>query len=204
MRMRKTQALLDCHLAELKTCVRCPEMKGPVVVAGPVVSKVFLVGQAPGPREGILQRPFAWTAGKTLFGWFARIGGDEASFRQRAYIAAVCRCFPGKTAHGGDRVPTQEEILCCADWMRREIELLQPELILPVGRLAIVQFIAPGPLASIIGKAFRVNRFGHECDAIPLPHPSGASTWFKKEPGRTLLARALKLIAKHPAWLKGG
>jgi uracil-DNA glycosylase len=41
---------------------------------------------------------------------------------------------------------------------------------------------------------------GWEADVIPLPHPSGASTWFKMEPGRTLLAQALNLIAAHPAW----
>ena len=41
---------------------------------------------------------------------------------------------------------------------------------------------------------------GIEADLIPLPHPSGASTWFKMEPGKRLLPEALALIADHPAW----
>ncbi|MBI4508002.1 MAG: uracil-DNA glycosylase family protein [Deltaproteobacteria bacterium] len=175
-------------------------MVGPVVTPRPVVSKVFLVGQAPGPREGALGRPFAWTAGKTLFKWLGGLGVDEETFRARAYIAAVCRCFPGKTAHGGDRVPTSSEIASCTGWMEREIELLRPELIIPVGRLAIEQFVPGQPLAEVIGTKHRVKAFGHPCDAIPLPHPSGASTWFKREPGRTLLEKALEVLARHPAW----
>ena len=79
---------------------------------------------------------------------------------------------------------------------------MQPELIIPVGRLAIERFLPAGPLANVIGKKFKVTAFGHTCDVIALPHPSGASTWFKMEPGKTLLAEALGLIGKHPAWKK--
>ncbi|HEY1547317.1 MAG TPA: uracil-DNA glycosylase family protein, partial [Kofleriaceae bacterium] len=78
-------------------------MIGPVVTGEPVMSPVMLVGQAPGIKEGPAGRPFAWTAGKTMFQWFSEIGLDEASFRSRVYMAAVCRCFPGKANGGGDR-----------------------------------------------------------------------------------------------------
>jgi uracil-DNA glycosylase len=83
--------------------------------------------------------------------------------------------------------------------MEREFALLQPELILPVGKLAQAQFFPPAPLAEVIGKSFRIDYRGHAADCIPLPHPSGASPWHRMEPGRTLLRRALKLIAAHPA-----
>lgn len=195
-----TQHAIESHLAEVKACKKCPNMIGPVVTPRPVVTKVYLVGQAPGPHEGRLGQPFAWTAGKTLFRWFEEIGIDEETFRSRAFIGAVCRCFPGKTKQGGDRVPGPEEVEACSGWMRREIALLKPELVIPVGRLAIEQFLPPGPLADVIGKEHRDKIYGHECDIIPLPHPSGASTWFKMEPGKTLLKKALKLLAKHPAW----
>ncbi|HEY3323286.1 MAG TPA: uracil-DNA glycosylase family protein [Planctomycetota bacterium] len=175
-------------------------MVGPVVTSRPVVSKIYLVGQAPGPHEGQLGRPFAWTAGKTLFRWFSSIGVDEEQFRSRVYMAAVCRCFPGKTKQGGDRVPSPEEIDACADWMKREIEILKPELIIPVGRLAIERFVPAAPLSEIIGSQRRVEVFGHRCDLIALPHPSGASTWFKREPGKSLLTQALALLAAHPRW----
>ena len=198
--MTVTKKKLQVHLGELAACDRCPTMVGPVVAPPPVVSRVYLAGQAPGPHEAKLGRPFAWTAGKTLFSWFETIGLDEAAFRRLAFIGAVCRCFPGKTKHGGDRVPSAAEIENCSGWMAREIELLRPELIIPVGRLAIERFLPAAPLDRLVGRKLRTSAFGHECDAIPLPHPSGASTWFKVEPGRTLLGKALRELARHPAW----
>ena len=75
-------------------------MTGPPVTGSPVVSPVVLIGQAPGPKEIEANKPFAWTAGKTLFGWFSRIGLEEDVFRSRIYMAAVCRCFPGKNPKG--------------------------------------------------------------------------------------------------------
>jgi uracil-DNA glycosylase len=188
------------HVAEVLACRKCTGMVGPVVTSRPAVGKVYLVGQAPGPHEGKFGQPFAWTAGKTLFKWFESLGVDQETFRSRVFMAAVCRCFPGKASGGGDRVPSHEEVQACSGWMRREIELLKPELIIPVGRLAIEQFLEPAPLAELIGKVHRVRAFDHECDLIPLPHPSGASTWFKMEPGISLLKKALKLLGRHPAW----
>lgn len=198
--MKNAQRVIQQHIDEVKACDKCPKMIGPVVTPRPVFSKVYLVGQAPGPHEGRLGQPFAWTAGKTLFRWFETIGVDEEMFRSRAYIAAVCRCFPGKTKQGSDRVPSPDEVDACAGWMRREVELLKPDLIVAVGRLAIERFLPPQPLAEIIGKKHRGRVFDHECDIIPLPHPSGASTWFKMEPGKTLLQKALKLLGRHSAW----
>ena len=55
-------------------------------------------------------------------------------------------------------------------------------------------------LDAVVGRCHRVTWHGHEVDAIPLPHPSGASTWHRTEPGKTLLERALGLVAAHPAW----
>jgi uracil-DNA glycosylase len=83
--------------------------------------------------------------------------------------------------------------------MEDEIRTLRPRLIIPVGRLAIVQFIDCARLEKVIGRKFRVTRAGHRFDMIPLPHPSGASPWHKIPPGNALTERALKLIARHPA-----
>ncbi len=178
-------------------------MVGTPVAPPPVLSRVMLIGQAPGPREASIGRPFAWTAGRTLFSWFQRLGVDEATVRSRCYIAAVCRCFPGKAPSGGDRVPGRDEIAACSVWLRREVELLKPALIIPIGRLAIEQVLPPAPLDTLIGRSFRVTLFGHASDCVPLPHPSGASTWFRREPGIALLADALALIGRHPAWRQG-
>ncbi len=103
----KRLALIAEHQAALRECTKCSDMIGPVVMGAAVASPVLLVGQAPGDKEPKLGRPFAWTAGKNLFKWFATLDVDEATFRARVYMAAVCRCFPGKNPKGGDRVPSE-------------------------------------------------------------------------------------------------
>jgi uracil-DNA glycosylase len=193
--------LLSLHVQQLRACTLCPSMNKPVVSGGPVLSKVLLVGQAPGDKEPVLGRPFAWTAGKTLFRWFEEsIGLSESSFRNTIYMAAVCRCFPGKKETGGDRVPSREEIANCSNWLQREIEILNPELVLAVGKLAIEQFLAGVRLDEVVGKMFRVSYAGQQFDLLPLPHPSGASPWHRMEPGKTLLGKALTLARNHPAF----
>ena len=172
----------------------------PPVSGGPVLSNVMLVGQAPGVKEPVLARPFAWTAGKTLFSWFHQFCAmTEAEVRARIYFAAVCRCFPGKTAAGGDRVPAPDEVRNCSRWMHGEFDILRPQLVIAVGKLAISQFIALGKLDEVIGRTFRLRRERRAFDLIPLPHPSGASPWHRIAPGKQLLEEAMHLIAAHPA-----
>jgi len=195
------QRQLDALVTRLRACTICPKMHRPAVSGGAIWSRVISVGQAPGTKEPVLGRPFAWTAGKTLFGWFHRACGmTEAEFRDAIYMAAVCRCFPGKNAAGGDRVPDAQEIVNCSSWLEAEIALLRPALVLPIGKLAIQQFVAFDRLTDIIGKKLPVTYGGHTFDIVPLPHPSGASPWHRMEPGKTLLDQALQLIIRHPAW----
>lgn len=188
------------HQNRLRGCKSCPKMIPPVIIGQPVYSEILLIGQAPGDKEGELGRPFAWTAGKTLFKWFESIGVTECDFRKQVYMAAVCRCFPGKNPKGGDRVPNKKEVDTCSPWLNREIELLQPNLILPVGKLAISRFMPVNKLAEVIGRKFHLNINGLAVDIIPLPHPSGASTWHRMSPGKELLKQALNLLAKHESW----
>ena len=200
-RHNKAAELLAQHVTRLRACELCPQMHKPVVSGGPVVSRVMLVGQAPGDKEPVLGRPFAWTAGRTLFRWFDEsCGMDESAFRASIYMAAVCRCFPGKQPGGGDRVPAPDEILNCSAWLKSELEILRPALVIPVGKLAIAQFIPVAKLDTLIGRSFPVEHFSRSFDLIPLPHPSGASPWHRMEPGKTLLSKALRLIAAHPAF----
>ncbi|HEX8078185.1 MAG TPA: uracil-DNA glycosylase family protein, partial [Chthoniobacterales bacterium] len=121
--------------------------------------------------------------------------------------------FPGKASGGGDRVPSPNEISKCSSWLSDEFEILRPRLVIPVGRLAIAQFITFQKLDEVIGREFRVNRTvaASLCEAssptgrrlkidlIPLPHPSGASPWHKLAPGKELLAKAMRKISRHPA-----
>ncbi len=119
-------------------------------------------------------------------------------------MAAVCRCFPGKapSGGGGDRVPSADEIAACSrHHLRAEVQILKPQLVIPVGKLAIDQLLPDiDKLTEVIGTPRRATLAGQAFDMIALPHPSGASTWHRTEPGKTLLVRALSLIAQHDAW----
>lgn len=194
--------------ATIAACRVCPKMVGAPVYGPPVESSLFLLGQAPGPHEESLGRPFAYTAGKTLFSWFREVCGvPEARFRANVYMAAVARCYPGKgKGGGGDRVPDAEEILRCGSHLQAELEILRPRLILAVGKLAISQvlgrekFGTTAKLTSVVGRKMESTYHGVRADVICLPHPSGLSSWHKTEPGKSLLREALFLVRDHPAW----
>jgi uracil-DNA glycosylase len=187
------------HLEALFACRACPNVMGEPVT-GPVAgARVMLVGQAPGPREAGLGRPFAYTAGRRLFAWFEQfVGIDEETFRKRIYIAAVIRCFPGRDPKaGGDRVPDATEIANCAAHLDRELRMLRPRLVIAVGTLAAKQLIGMAELKAIVGRMHRVTRAGQTFDVVVLPHPSGRSTWTNKPEHRALLEQSLKLIGER-------
>jgi uracil-DNA glycosylase len=158
----------------------------------------MLVGQAPGKVEAAGGKPFAGRAGKTLFRWLERAGVDEETARDRIYIAAVTRCYPGPSPSGrGDRVPSPAEQEACAVWLDAELRLVRPTLLIPVGRLAIARFLPTEPLDRLIGKAHDVEHVGGRSMTIPLPHPSGASSWIHEGDHPRLLDRALVLIGRE-------
>jgi uracil-DNA glycosylase len=202
---RRLARLKTVHFA-LDQCSECKYMIGPVVHGPPVLTPIMLVGQAPGPREGEFGRPFAWTAGKTLFQWLeATVFASEEEVREKIYMAAVCRCFPGKadSSFGGDRRPDAGEVAACRPFLEREVAILKPRLVLAIGQLAMVEVMGARAknrkLDDIVGTVERnVVWHGVELDVIALPHPSGISTWHKVEPGKTLLKKALTEIHNHP------
>jgi uracil-DNA glycosylase len=189
------------HIAALTACAACPNVFGRPVVGAVAEARVMLVGQAPGPHEADAQRPFAYTAGKRLFTWMARLGVDEETFRERVHIAAVIRCFPGKDAKsGGDRVPDAGEIARCGAHLDREISILRPKLVIAVGTLASQQLTGIAQLKNAVGRVHCAKRAGRAFDVIVLPHPSGRSTWLNRPENLALLDGSLGLLARHPAF----
>jgi len=195
----RTSALdraLERHCQALSACRRCELGSG----VAPIVSlarspQVVLVGQAPGKVEIGGGRAFAGRAGKTLFRWLERIGLDEGTARDRIYIAAITRCYPGPSPSGrGDRVPSPLERANCTSWLEDELSLIRPRLVIPVGRLAIERFLPRLPLEQLIGREHEVAYAVGKSVAIPLPHPSGASSWIHQADHGDLLSRALEHI----------
>jgi uracil-DNA glycosylase len=192
--------LLDAHATALAACRRCVFDDAAVL---PVVSSAreplaMLVGQAPGKTEVIDRRPFAGRAGRTLFRWFGDVGIAEGVARRRIYIAAVTRCYPGPSPSGrGDRLPSPSEVTNCSSWLQAELDLIRPKVIIPVGRLAIERFLGAAPLAELVGRAHELRGLPGNPVAIPLPHPSGASSWIHG-PGHMDLVRAsLDIISRR-------
>jgi uracil-DNA glycosylase len=191
---------LDAHCSALADCRACGH-EDPGVV--PIISaarspKVMLVGQAPGQVETSAgeRRAFAGRAGKTMFRWLGSIGVDEATFRTRVYIAAVTRCYPGPSPSGrGDRVPSRQEQERCGRWLDAELRIIRPTLLIPVGKLAMERFLPSAPLDRQIGRVHEAEHAGGRSRVIPLPHPSGASSWVNAPAHKRLLERALALIA---------
>jgi uracil-DNA glycosylase len=189
------------HMSSVFACRACPRMLGTPITGAVWGAKVMLVGQAPGVREMSEHRPFAYTAGKTLFRWFQSMGVSEEDFRDRVHMTAVARCFPGKNEKGGgDRVPDRDEIARCGTHLDRDLALLRPELVIAVGTLAAQQLIGQSALSAIVGRVHKAERAGVSFEVIVLPHPSGRSTWLNAPSNRALLDRSLGLLTEHPAF----
>lgn len=188
------------HAAALRACRLCPGVQPPPVVQPVAETPIYMMGQAPGPREREQNRPFTYTAGTTLFRWFAAVGVEEAVFRERVFMGAVVRCFPGKLERGGDRAPARQEIANCSRHWRMEFSLLRPRLLLLVGRHAMEQFLPKAPLDERVGRVLPVAVGGLHLEALPLPHPSGLSRWRQTPEGKARLHEALQALAAHPVW----
>jgi uracil-DNA glycosylase len=173
------------------------------IFSGQVGARIMIIGQAPGITEKEAGRPFNAGSGTRLFKWLEEAGINEEWFRSIQYITAVTKCYPGRSASGsGDRLPSKTEQKLCRPFLDDEIYMLDPELIIPVGRLAIGLFYpSKVKLDSIIGsQELFEGRW-----VVPLPHPSGASRWHQDEANREKIKHAVLLIRDHfrriyPGW----
>jgi uracil-DNA glycosylase len=183
---------------DLSVCRACVEASYPLESL-PVRNlqfgqRAYMYGQAPGIEEGRERRPWRGDAGRRLRRWLEL---DEEEFYATFYCASVTRCYPGRDSVRGDRKPSLQEQELCAFWHDWELELLRPQLIVPVGTLAIERLLAIKGLASCIGCTY--ERDG--VTIIPLPHPSGASSWTYTNREQT--DRATSLVREAVARLQG-
>ena len=180
-----------------RACRLCLEAGYPIdprpVVAGAARHRAYLFGLAPGRVEAETGRPWQGRAGVTLRRWL-RV--DEEMFFALFYCASVTRCFPGPGASGrGDRRATPVEERLCARWRDAELRLLEPSLVVTVGREAARQLLGLDRLTSAVGKSFLLG----DAVAIPLPHPSGASGWLNDPANRARLGKALVHVRRELA-----
>jgi uracil-DNA glycosylase len=166
------------------------------VFSGDGSERAMLIGQAPGWREIETGLPFAWDAGKRLAGWLALAGVSVDDFRERWYVTSVGKCYPGRPPGASvDRPPSRTEIERWSPYLREELRLLAPRLVVLVGGLA--HRFAFGPVARLDGLVGRELRWEAAPGApvICLPHPSGASTWLNDAEHCQLWRRGIELLA---------
>jgi uracil-DNA glycosylase len=199
-RRRSAYRSLTSLQRDLRGCRACAEAGFPLdslpVVNGHLDQRAYMYGQAPGIVEGEERRPWRGRAGKTLRRWLEL---DEDAFYRTFYCASVTRCYPGRAPSGrGDRTPTPREQDLCSFWREWELQLLGPRLVVPVGGLAIRALLGiRGGLADCIGRTYELDG----AVAIPLPHPSGASSWLNAPENRELTTRAAALVREEIARL---
>jgi uracil-DNA glycosylase len=180
-------------------CRACVEAGYPLeslpVIAPGEGQRAYLFGQAPGIVEGQERRPWRGRAGQTLRRWLAM---DEDEFYETFYCASVTRCYPGKPPSGrGDRTPTPVEQQLCAFWRDWELKLLRPRLIVTVGGLAARSLLGVKSVTECVGVQYELG----DAVAIPLPHPSGASSWLNVPANKERVVTAVELIRAELAKL---
>jgi uracil-DNA glycosylase len=193
----RLRACRKCHLAghlderESIPIARDPEPDAPL-------PRILLVGQAPGLRATIQDRPFAGIAGDKLRGWFEKGGIPRDEFYARIHFAAITRCYPGRLPGArGDRVPATEEQALCRPWLDELIVTLQPEIVLLLGSLAIRTFLGPfKSLSDVVGTATIRDGIRY----LPLPHPSGVSRWLNEPVNVAAVDRAMTILR---GWIEG-
>jgi uracil-DNA glycosylase len=185
----RSLASLERDLARCRACVEAgyPLASLPVRAPG-AEQRGYLFGQAPGVVEGEERLPWRGRAGRTLRRWLEL---EEEAFYATFYCASVTRCYPGRAASGrGDRTPTPREQELCSFWRDRELELLQPQLIVTVGGLALRRLLGRPSLTPCVGERYELDG----TPVVPLPHPSGASGWLNEPANRKRLAAAAALV----------
>jgi uracil-DNA glycosylase len=166
----------------------CDDGSAPVL-SGDGRERAMLIGQAPGWRETETGLPFAWDAGKRLCGWLAVAGIGVDDFRERWYVTSIGKCYPGRAEGSSvDRPPSRAEIERWTPFVRAELTLVRPQLLLLVGGVAHrFAFGMRARLDELVGRELAWDA-APGASVLCLPHPSGASTWLN-DPARVELWR---------------
>ena len=180
MIMEKTEEELKKIKNEVLNCKNCSLYKErgenrfyPVIGEGNHRAKIMFVGEAPGLNEAKTGRPFCGAAGKIL----DELLESAEIKREEVYITNILKDRPP-----GNRDPQPEEIKACAPYLERQIEIIKPKIICPLGRYSMKFMMEKfelddrlAEISKIHGKLFRVNKFLHNFTIIPFYHPAVAT-----------------------------
>jgi uracil-DNA glycosylase len=166
-------------------CTRCDLARGRTQVVhgvGPQSAEVMLIGEGPGKQEDEQGKPFVGSAGRMLDRLLEGAGLD----RKTAFISNIVACRPP-----GNRAPKVSEIKAHAPWINQQIRLVQPLLIVTLGRSALLHFLPKEKITQIHGVVRRVEREDDVLWILPTFHPAAA---FRNEEVKPLLEADFKAI----------
>ncbi len=184
---------------EIRKCTRCPlhlTRTNAVPGEGNPKAKIVFIGEAPGRNEDLQGRPFVGAAGKLLTELLEGIGLT----RRDVFITNVVKCRPPN-----NRDPKPEEISACLPFLKRQLEVIDPDMIVALGRHSALTLLKLAnreerSIMKVRGKVFEVELFGRKRKLIPTLHPAAALYNPRLRP---LLEKDFKLLEKILSGNKG-
>ena len=143
------QARLDAIAQEVSVCEKCPLYRGrtrTVPGDGPADAQIMFIGEAPGFHEDQQGLPFVGASGKYLTELLAGVGLS----RRDVFVTNVVKCRPPQ-----NRDPQDAELAACADYLDRQIEVIQPKIIVTLGRYSMARYFPGGKITRIHGQPKR-------------------------------------------------
>jgi len=168
------RALISNLSNEIALCKKCPLWRTrntPLVGDGSPGAKIIMIGESPGYHEDIQGKAFVGKAGEILNKLLEEINLS----RNNIYITNVLKCHPPRNHN-----PKPEEIKACINYLYEQIKIIQPAIIIPLGKFASETIFAKvrlpfSRISDIHGKIFEIRASYGTVKIIPLYHPSVAS-----------------------------
>lgn len=156
------RSCMDCELAQTRTKA--------VIGAGNLDSRIVLIGEAPGRKEDESGLPFVGSAGKLLDKLLATAG----LVRDDIFIGNILKCRPPK-----NRRPKKTEVKRCEEYLMKQLEVISPEIIAPMGNSALSYFqerfgLEKHVIGDVHGKVFEIDAPWGKVKMVPLYHPAAA------------------------------
>jgi len=156
---------------EVAACTQCrlhESRLNTVPGEGSLNSPVVFIGEGPGRKEDEAGRPFVGSAGKLLTSMLEKVGLK----REDVYIANIVKCRPPK-----NRRPRSDEVEACNQFLDRQLSLIAPSIIAPMGNSSVSHILKKyklrkAPIGDIHGSPFTVNAAWGEVKIFPLYHPA--------------------------------
>lgn len=168
-RSTSAAALADLHtnVRRCRRCALCHTRTHAVPGVGSLTTRVVLIGEAPGREEDERGEPFVGRSGRVLNQLLDEVGLR----RDDVYITNVVKCRPVEgVPPGRNRAPTKAEIETCAPWLDAQLRMLNPEVIVTLGQIALSRILPGERVGEVHGRALRDGAK----TVLPLYHPAMA------------------------------